>query len=278
MSDLDAMKANDVRAFHQRWYTPTNAAVVVVGDVQPKQVLAWAQKYYGGIPTRAVPTRQIADEPPQRGLKRVQVKAPADQAYVALAYKVPTLRNVAQPTAQDQDAVALTVLAAVLDGYSGARLDRALTQGSDRVADSAGASNGLLGRGPQLFVLDGVPAPGKTAAQVEAALREQVARIAREGVSEAELNRVKTQWVAAEVYKRDSLFNTARELGTQWVLGLPADSDERLLALLRAVTPQQVQDVAARYFGEDQLTVGELLPQPRDPNQPRRAAPAGDLR
>lgn len=278
MSDLDAMKPNDVRAFHQRWYTPANAAVVVVGDVNPARVKAWAEKYYGRIPARAVPTRAIAAEPAQAGIKRVQIKAPADQAYVALVYKVPTLRNVTQPTAEDNDAIALTVLAAVLDGYSGARLDRALTQGADRVADSAGAGNGLTGRGPQTFVLDGVPAPGKTAAQVEAALREQVNAIAREGVSEAELNRVKTQWVAAEVYKRDSLFNAARELGSQWVLGLPPEFDEQLLARLRAVTPQQVQDVAARYFGEDQLTVGELLPQPRDPKQPRRAAPASDLR
>jgi zinc protease len=59
------------------------------------------------------------------------------------------------------------VLAAVLDGYSGARLDRALTQGADRVADSAGAYNGLWGRGPQLFVLDGVPGQGQDAEQVE---------------------------------------------------------------------------------------------------------------
>ncbi|MEK9953472.1 MAG: insulinase family protein, partial [Curvibacter sp.] len=223
----------------------------------------------------AVPARKPRSEPLQAGLKRVELKAPAEQAYVSLAFKVPGLRHVQAPTAEDDDALALTVLAAVLDGYSGARLDRALTQGADRVADSAGASNGLLGRGPQMFILDGVPAPGKTAAQVEAALREQVARIAREGVSPAELERVKTQWVAGEVYKRDSLFNQARELGTYWVLGLPLDTNDRLLTRLRAITAEQVQSVAARYFGDDQLTVATLLPQPPDPNRPRRQLPAG---
>jgi zinc protease len=143
------------------------------------------------------------------------------------------------------------------------------------VADSAGASNGLLGRGPQLFVLDGVPAPGKTAAQVEAALREQVVRVAREGISAAELERVKTQWIASEVYKRDSLFNQAREIGTYWVLGLPLDTNDQLLARLRGVTAAQVQSVAARYFGDEQLTVAHLLPQPPDPNRPRRQPAAG---
>jgi len=275
MSDLDAMTPEDARDFYRKWYVPANAVIVVVGDVEPAQVKRLADKYYSKIPARPVPARKPRSEPPQVGLKRVELKAPAEQAYVSLAFKVPALRNVEAPTPEDDDALALTVLSAVLDGYSGARLDRALTQGADRVADSAGASNGLLGRGPQMFILDGVPAPGKTAAQVEAALREQVARIAREGVSAAELERVKTQWVAGEVYKRDSLFNQAREIGTYWVLGLPLDTNDRLLTRLRAITAEQVQSVAARYFGEDQLTVATLLPQPPDPNRPRRVLPAG---
>jgi zinc protease len=167
------------------------------------------------------------------------------------------------------------VLAAVLDGYSGARLDRALTQGSDRVADSAGADNGLWGRGPQLFILDGVPAPGKTPEQVEAALRAEVAKVAREGVSEAELNRVKTRWVAGEIYKLDSVMNQARELGAYWVQGLPPDAGERLIQRLRGITAEQVKAVAGRYFGDDQLTVGILRPQPVDPNRKPRTPPPG---
>ncbi len=275
MSDLDAMTPDDARTFYRRWYVPANAAVVVAGDVDVQQVRRLAEQTYGRIPARAVPTRKPRSEPLQVGLRRIEVKAPAEQAYVALAFKVPGLASLTAPTAQDDDALALTVLAAVLDGYSGARLDRTLTQGPDRVADGAGASNGLMGRGPQLFVLDGVPAQGKTAAQVEAALREQVARVAREGISAAELERVKTQWVASEVYKRDSLMYQARELGSHWAQGLPLDASERLLARLRAVTAEQVQAVAARYFGDDQLTVAQLLPQALDPNRPKRQPAAG---
>lgn len=264
MSDLDALTAADARQFYQRWYVPANAAVVVAGDVEVARVRQLAEKYYGAIPARALPERKPRAEPLQAGLRRLDFKAPAEQAYVTLAFKVPGLQSLEQPQADDLDALALTVLSAVLDGYSGARLDRALTQGPDRVADSAGASNGLLGRGPQLFMLDGVPAAGKTAEQVGAALREQVARVAREGVSEAELNRVKTQWVASEVYKLDSVFNQARELGSYWVQGLPLDAGERLIARLRAVTAAQVQAVAGKYFGDDQLTVAILRPQPLD--------------
>jgi zinc protease len=163
----------------------------------------------------------------------------------------------------------------VLDGYSGARLERALTQGDDRVADNAGAYNGLWGRGPQLFILGGVPAQGKTAQQVEAGLRAQVARVARDGVTAAELSRVKTQWVAGEVYKRDSVFNQAQELGSYWALGLPLDAGDRVIERLRAVTAEQVQAVAAKYFGDDQLTVAVLLPQPLDTTRKPRTPPAG---
>ena len=279
MNDLDAMTPADVREFYRRWYVPANAALVVAGDVDVAQVRRWAEKYYGPIPARALPPRKPRLEPPQTGVRRIDVKAPAEQAYVALAFKVPGLTasalTAATPSAADEDALALTVLAAVLDGYSGARLDRALTQGVDRVADSAGAYNGLWGRGPQIFTLDGVPVTGKTAEQVEAGLRAQIARVAQGGVSDAELNRVKTQWVASEVYKLDSVFNQARALGNNWALELPLDAGERLVERLRRVSAEQVRSVAARYFGDDQLTLATLRPQPPDPTRKLRTPPPG---
>lgn len=275
MSDLDAMTPDDARDFYRRWYAPANAAVVVAGDVDPAAVRRLAEKYYGPIAARPVPPRKPRAEPVQTGQRRIDFKAPAEQAYVSLAFKAPRLTTLDGNDADSADALALTVLSAVLDGYNGARLDRALTQGPDRVADSASAWNGLWGRGPQLFMMSGVPAAGKTAEQVEAALRAQVARVAREGVNEAELNRVKTQWVASEVYKLDSVMNQARELGNAWAMGMPLDANERLIVRLREVTAAQVQAVAQKYFGDDQLTVALLRPQPLDPNRKPRTPPAG---
>jgi zinc protease len=266
MGDLDSMRPDDVRAFWRSWYTPANAAIVIAGDVEPEQALALARRYYEPIVGHELPVRKPRQEPIQAGPRRTDFKAPAEQAYVALAFKAPGLKSLDPIDAPAQDALALTVLSAVLDGYSGARLERGLTQGPNRLADSAGAYNGLLGRGPQMFVLDGVPAPGQSAAAVEAALRAQVQRVAQDGVSEAEIKRVKTQWIASAVYKLDSVFNQANELGRYWVLGMPLDTGERLIEQLRAVTAQQVQSVAARYFGDDQLTVATLRPQPRDLN------------
>jgi zinc protease len=274
MSDLDAMTPADVRQFYRQWYVPANAAVVVVGDVDVQQVRALAEKTYGRIPPRAVPLRKPRTEPAQLGLRRITVKAPAEQAYVALAFRVPTLQKLEALTDNDRDALALVVLSAVLSGYDGARLERALSQGPQRVADNAGSGADVMGRGPSLFLLMGVPAQGKTAVQVEEALRAELARIASEGIHAAELERVKTQWVAQTVYQRDSLHGQATDLGSNWVLGLPLDAEEHLLALLRGVTPEQVQSVAQRYFGDDQLTVATLVPQPLDTQRKRPTGPA----
>ena len=270
------MKPQDARDFYKRWYVPGNAAVVVAGDVDVAEVKRLAEKYYGPIAARPVPERKPREEPEQSGARRMEFKGVASQAYVSLSFKVPKFEaaDFADPAA-GRDALALTVLAAVLDGYSGARLARALEQGESRLADSADAYNGLLGRGPQLFGLGGVPAPGKTPEQVATALREQIALVAQSGVSDAELSRVKTQWVASETYKLDGVFSQARELGSNWIGGFPIDASAQLIARLRTVTGAEVQSVAKKYFGDDQLNIATLVPQPVDPNRkPRPRAPA----
>lgn len=262
MSDLDALTPQDARELYRRWYVPANAAVVIAGDVEPEQVRTLAEKHFGRIEARPVPPRKPRDEVAQTGPRRMEYRAVTEQSLVTLAWKAPRWTG-AQDDA-NRDALALTMLSAVLDGYSGARLDRALVQGQGmggkRVADSASASFGLLGRGPQVFSMTAVPARGVTPEMASAALKAEVARIAREGVRPAELQRVKTQWRAGEVYKRDSVFGQAQELGSYWVQGLGLDGGDRLMAALDAVTPADVQRVAGRYFSDDQLTTGVLVP------------------
>ena len=265
MSDIDAMTPQDVRDFHQRWYVPANAAVVVAGDVDPQRVREIAERTYGRIPARAVPARKPRTEPAQQGPRRLEYRAVADQALVVLAWHAP--RYSGKDDAASRDALALAVLSGVLDGYSGARLERALVQGpgtgGQRIADSASSGYGLMGRGPQVFTASAVPARGVTPEATMAALKAEIQRIAREGVSEEELQRVKTQWTASEVYKLDSVFSQAQEQGSYWVNGLPTDAGERLMAGLRAVTAEQVRAVAGRYFTDRTLNTGVLVPEAR---------------
>ncbi|WP_020396083.1 M16 family metallopeptidase [Thiolinea disciformis] len=275
MTDLDNMTPNDARAFYKKWYNPLNAALVVAGDVKPDEAYALAEKYYGALPTHPVEERKVVKEPAQTGMRALSVKAPADQPYLLMAFKVPQLRNVDNPTPSDWDALTLTVLSAILDGNDGSRFERNLINSDNRIADSASTSNGLYGRGPQLFFVEGVPSKGKNVGELQAALRAQIKRVAEEGVTEAELQRVKTQWIASEVYQRDSVFSQANQLGSLWAIGLPLDTKDKMIEMLRKITADQVKAVAQKYFNDDQLTVAVLNPQPRDPNAKPRTPPAG---
>lgn len=271
MSDLDAMTPQDVRDFHRRWYVPGNAAVVVVGDVEVETVRALAESIYGRIPARPVPERKPREEPLQVGERRMAYLAASEQPMLVMAWPMPRLTDLAARDGDSRDALALIVLSAVLDGYSGARLDRALVQGQGRarVADSAGSGFGPLGRGPAQFTLSAVPAAGVPAQEVEKALKDELQRVATDGVNETELQRVKTQWAASEIYKLDSVYNQAQELGTWWVNGQDVDASQRLMAALRSVTADEVRAAARRLFPDERLNVAVLVP---DPN--RRAAPA----
>lgn len=272
MDDIQHLTLADVRDWYQRWYAPNNATLVVVGDVSGKQVLDLAQKYFGGIPAKVLPVRKPQDEPAQVGLKRIEVKAPAKVPYMMMAWHVPFLHH---PT--DSQAYALLVLASVLDGNSGARLGKNVVRG-ERVASEASASYDLLGRGPGLFVMDGTPSQGKTAADLEAALRAQVKDIADHGVSDEELKRVKAQVIANNVYQQDSMFYRGMLLGQYASENLPVSEVAAEVARVDAVTAEQVQTVARQYFNDDDLTVATLLPQPWDAQHERPAMDMHDLR
>ena len=270
MNDLENMTVEDAKEWFDTWYVPNNATVVVVGDVDYKQVFKMAEKHYGGMPPGALPKRKPREEPDQKGVRRINVKAPADLPQLLMHFKVPGIRDVEK----DVDSYALEMLSAVLDGHDAARIPRALVK-EGRIAVSAGAGYGGANRGPTSFTLSGSPAPGKTVADLEAALRAEVARVAKDGVSEDELARARNQLIASEVFKRDSMFAQAMEMGQMETIGFSWKDSDRMIEKLKRVTPDQVKSVAGKYFGDDQLTVGVLDPQPLPAVGARRAASSG---
>ncbi len=268
MSDLENMSAADAKAWYDTWYVPNNAYVVIVGDVDHREVFALAEKYYGALEGRALPARKPQVEPAQDGTRRVNVKAPAELPVLIMGYKAPILRDVDK----DSDPYALQMLAAILDGHDAARFNKKLVR-EDKVALSVGIDYDATARGPGMIYLHGSPSEGKTVADLEAALRAEVARIQKEGVSEPELKRARAQLVAAAVYKLDSMFGQAMEIGQAESAGIPHQKIDRMLDKLQQVTAAEVQAVAKKYFTDDTLTIGVLEPQPLD-GQPRRPSAA----
>lgn len=257
MSDLENMTAADARDWYRRWYAPNNAYLIVVGDVRKDDVFRLAERHYGRIPARALPGRKPQNEPAQVGIKRISVKAPARLPHLSLAWKVPALRDLHR----DREPYALEMLASLLDGHEAARLAKSLVRGA-KVAVAAGAGYDAAVRGEALFVVSGTPAAGRSVAELEAALRGEIERVASGGIEPEELERVRMQLIAAQVYKRDSMMAQAMEIGRMEAAGVHWRDLDALLERIRGVTAAEVQAVAKKYFGDDTLTVAVLDPQP----------------
>ena len=264
MDDLENLTIDDLKAWYRQWYAPNNATVVVVGDVDPAAVYKLAKKYFGPLRPSELRPPKPRREIPQRGLRRLTVKAPAQLPYLIMGYKVPVLRT----ASEDWEPYALEVLAGVLDGGASARIARELIRGA-QLAASASAGYDMNARQQELLMLDGTPAQGHDIGELEAALRAQIRKLREQPVSADELARVKAQVVANDVYQRDSVFYQAMRLGALASVGLDWRLADEYVARIRAINAAQVQAVARKYLTEDRLTIAVLDPQPMNQAAPR---------
>lgn len=254
--DLDTLKVEDLQTWYDAWYRPNNATLVVVGDVEPKAVLALAKQYFGPLKSAEIPEIKSRIETPQRGERRIVIKAPAKVPYVLLGYQVPVLN-----TAEEKwEPYALEVLAGILDGGSSSRLTRDLIR-KDEIAASTGVGYSLSSKHQSLFLMDANPTEAHSIADVEKALQAQIDTLKTELADVSELARVKANVIANEVFQRDSVSHMANQLGMLETVGLGWKFADEYEANIRAVTAEQVRDVAKKYLVDEHKTVAELVPQ-----------------
>ena len=259
MTDINNTTVQDLRDWYDRWYAPNNATLVIVGDVEPSAVHALTKKYYGGIERREIIPPKPQHETPQKGVRHIKVEAPAEVPFVMMGYKAPALVDVIG-TETEWEPYALEVLSSVLDGGSSSRMSREMIRGEE-IAAAAGAWSSNYGRLPNLFSLYGVPAKDTDIQVVKDALLAQLERLKTEPVTKDELARVKAQVIAGEVFGLDSVEQQANLLGSLETVGLGYKLMDEYVERVLAITPEQIQQVAKKYFVADQLTIGELVPQ-----------------
>jgi zinc protease len=259
MNDLQNMKAADARDWYRSWYAPNNATVVISGDVDPQHILKVVQKYYGVIAMHELPVRKPQIEPVQKGVKQVEVKAPADNAQMSMAWKVPRLEP---GKLDDPDPYALELLTAVLDGYDNARLNRILVK-QEKVVNDVGVGYDMVSRGPELFLISASMAKGKTVPQAQASIRKALDELKQKGILESELKRIKVRILSDQIYKRDSIFGQAMEIGTTEMAGFSWKDIDYMLEKMQTITPEQVQAAAKKYLVDEGLTIAVLNPQVR---------------
>ncbi|MCP4126550.1 MAG: insulinase family protein [Gammaproteobacteria bacterium] len=269
MNDLNNLQVDDLHSWYRQWYAPNNATLVVVGDVKPEWVLEMATKYFGPLKAEQIPGLKPLREPPQRGVIRTNVRAPARQPYLALGYKTPVIST----ADKEWEPYALEMLVAILDGGNSSRISQKLIRGKE-IAVSAGAGYSAFSKYSGMLSMSGIPARGKSVDDLEQALRAEIELLKRELVSEEELQRVRAQVVASQVYELDSVFYQAMQIGTLETIGLEWKLVDEYAANMQAVTAEQVRAVAQKYLLDDHLTVAVLEPLPLE-NKPQSRAVSG---
>jgi zinc protease len=248
-SDIEKVPIEKLRAFYDTFYWPNNATVTIIGDFDPATALRLLQQAYGAIPSSPHPIPEVyTEEPPQQGPRRVTVKRPGELGVVGLAYKT--------PAATHADHAPLVVLADILADGKTSRFYRALTDRNLTLSVDAGKG---FTHDASLFNIYARLAPGATHEQVEKALLEEIARVKKEGVTDAEVARAISKENASTAYGRDGSFAIASQINEDIAVGdwtyyltLPAK--------IKMVTVADVNRVAKTYLQEDQSTTGWFIP------------------
>jgi len=258
MDDLKQMTVADLRQWYKTWYAPNNAIIVVVGDVQPKQIQAWTKKYFGSLKRSVIPVVKPQNEVLPLGTRSVTVQVPAKLPWLSLGYNTSVLKTLTKD--KKWEAYALSVASGVLGINSSCRLQKNIIR-KKQIATSAYAHYSAFDRLDNVFALGLTPTNMQSVEECKKALLQEVEDLQTKLVSNKELERVKTAWFASEVFGKDSLFNQAHEIGMLECVGLCwAEADRDVIKKIQAVTPKQVKEVALKYLVPERLTIGILEP------------------
>lgn len=255
MDDLQHMTSHDLKQWYDTWYTPNNATLVLVGNIEPQKALALTKQYFGKVKTQPLPKRKPRRESDRLGERQLDLALNAKLPLLAISYNTPSLI-----TSKDKDdAYALEVLAYVLDGGDSARLSRELIRGQ-HLASQADASYGLYDRYDSAFMIFAIPQKTVNMKQLKQAVLAQVATLKNAPISKEELERIKNQVLAGRIYQKDSLFGQAMELGMLSASNLGVNAADDYIKAIEALTPEKLQRVAKRYLVKNNMSVVTITP------------------
>jgi len=251
MHDIEGLTLQDALTYHSIHYSPQNAIVVVVGDINAASVMKQVAAAFGGLTNGAKPPPVTEIEPPQTGERRVELRHEANLPAVIEAFHVP---NYTKPA----DAFALEIASEVLSDGKSSRLYKDLIVNKQMVVD-AGADYDMTSFDPGLFEISAQMRPGIKTDDVIAEIDKQIDALASAPVDPKELQKAKNLEQASFVYGQDSVFREAMELGLYQMLGDYRKVDQ-YLAQIDQVTADDIQRVAKAYLVKSNRTLGVLVP------------------
>ncbi|MBH0065372.1 insulinase family protein [Psychrobacter sp. SZ93C1] len=260
MSELESITLPELKDWYQKWYAPNNATLVIVGDVDPQDVLAQAKRYFGELTPSALPKRPTVSQKGFRGYQKVDSEQAVQVPVLLMGYNVPSLVTAGENN--EKQAYALSLAQDVLDGGLSARLESRLIR-EQGLLTTVGTSYDLLDRGDGLFLIQATPREGVSLEQAQQAIMTEIEKLKTDPIAADEISRAKTNTVTGLVYAQDSMEGQARMIGSLQSIGL----DDRLLAELPAkldgISIADIQTASKKYLVKDNLTVMHVIP-PKD--------------
>jgi zinc protease len=251
MSDIENITVADLKEHYRTYYVPTNATVVVAGDVKPQEVMKSINDYLGDIPFQPAPEGVRTVEPEQKGERIAYVHKMGQMPAFAAGYHIPEFGN--------DDIYPLTVAARILFTGQSSRLYRKMVYQDQSALAVAGDCFAL--EDPGLFFTFAIMQPGHTAEEGQLSMFEEIEKLKREPVDSMELQKAKNQLEAEFIFGLQSVSDKGSEIGYyQTILGDYARLFEEANKY-QAVTAQDVMRVANTYFDEKNRTVAVLVPE-----------------
>lgn len=254
--EMEGLTREDALDFYRRHYAPNNAILVVAGDVTPEEVRALAEKHYGPIPAAPeIAPRQRVSEPPQLAERRLTMTDPrVSEPYISRSYLAPE-----RDPGDQKKAAALTVLAELLGGSGTTSvLARALQFDQQKAVYTAAFYDGSS-VDDSTFGLVVVPTPDTSLADAEAAMDAAIADFIANGPDPADLERIKTQVRAADIYARDDSDGLARRYGEGLATGLTLQDVKDWPDILKSVTAEDVVAAATEVLDKRRAVTGWLM-------------------
>lgn len=256
MSEMEGLTKDDVLAFHRAYYHPSNAILIISGDVTAAEVKPLAEKYYGNLPNAETPARQWKEEPPQNVARRLvmhhkNVKQPSWSRTYAAASLAYGQKDLAMP---------LFLLSQLLGEGKNSRLYKSLVV-EQKLATGVESDYNGFALGPAEFSITVIPEQGVDLAVIEKAVDKELAGVVKNGFTDSETARGKTLLKAESIYAREGLSSMGRIMGWIRIAGLPVDYFLRWPTLIEAVTKDQVIAAARATLNPNQSVTAELLPE-----------------
>ncbi|WP_407474021.1 M16 family metallopeptidase [Sulfitobacter sp. PM12] len=255
MHEMRSLDLQDALDFYKLYYSPNNAILVVSGDVEPENVRTLAEQYYGKIPANPdLPDRSRTQEPPQTAERRLIFRDDrVAQEYVSRSY----LAQERDPGDQ-KTAAALTMLAELLGGGTTSYFAEKL-QFDAPVATYSAAFYSGQSLDDTTFNLVVVPQPGVSLQDAEDAMDAAIAGFMKDGVDAEQLERIKQQVRAEQIYARDNADSVANRYGSALAIGLTVQDVQDWPDVLEAVTAEDIMQAAKDVFNREASVTGWLM-------------------